>query len=204
VETKRTALILFPQQPAMSLFRWVFTGGVILTAALVMFLYLKIRETHAAIGRELALTGSERPREVRHTVVVPVPAAPNRIVLAAVEYARSMSPEVIAVHVNTEQHDIAGMHAAWKKFVDDVPLIILESPHRSVLRPLLRFIDEMADLRTDDKLTVVLPELVPDQRWQGLLHNRISTLLKEELLYRPGVIVTSVRYHMRSTPTGTA
>ena len=169
-----------------------------------MFLYLKIREAHAAIGRELALTGTERPRAVRNTVIVPVPASPNRIVLAAVEYARSMSPEVIAVHVNTEQHDGAGMRVAWKRFVDDVPLIILESPHHSVLRPLLRFIDEMAALRTDGKLTVVLPELVPDQRWQRLLHNRISSLLKEELLYRPGVIVTSVRYHMKSPPPGKA
>lgn len=175
-------------------------GATILAMLLSLFLLRTIRKHRTAVRCELSVANLEPPRPVRHTVILPVPALPNRAVLATVGYAKSMSKDIIAVHVNIEGRDPAEIQSAWRKFVDDVPLIVLESPHRSVLRPLLRFIDEMAALREEDKLTVVMSELVPDRWWHKLLHNQMGFLLKEELLCRPGIVVTSVRYHMKSAP----
>ncbi|HEX9760203.1 MAG TPA: hypothetical protein VGA40_04760, partial [Candidatus Acidoferrales bacterium] len=81
--------------------------------------------------------------------------------------------------------------------VDDVPLVVLSSPYRSVVQPLLRFIDEVEDLRNDDKLTVLMPEFVPARWWHNLLHNQTSLALKGALLFRPGIIVTSVPHHLK-------
>ncbi len=99
--------------------------------------------------------------------------------------------------VNTEGRDATDIQAGWKKHVDDVPLIVLESPYRSVLQPLLRFIDEMEDLRQDDKVTVLLPEFVPARWWHNLLHNQTTLMLKGALLFRKGIVVTSVPHHLR-------
>jgi hypothetical protein len=118
-------------------------------------------------------------------------------VLGALEYAKSLSKDVIAVHVRTGGQSREELLASWKKFAGDVPLIVLDSPHRSVLRPLLRFIDEIRDLRSDKSLTVVLPWVVPTRRWHKLLHNRISSMLKDELQVRAGIVVTAVAHHLR-------
>lgn len=172
----------------------------ILAVLLFVLLFRKNREDRSAVTRGLSLSDSERPRAARNTVIMPVPATPDRVVLAAVEYAKSISKDVIAVHVNTEGRDRSEILARWKKFVDDVPLIVFNSPHRSVLRPLLRFIDEIAALRSEDKLTVVVPELVPKRWWHKPLHNHISSILKEALLLRPGIVVTSVPYQLKGRP----
>ena len=157
----------------------------------------KIRQGSALAQAELLPSPPERLRTFRNTVILPVPAKPNRAVLGAVEYAQSISADVIAVHVLTGGQKREELQSSWKKFVDGVPLIVLDSPHRSVLRPLLQFIDEIRDLRNDQTVTVVLTKVVPASWWQKLLHNQITSLLKDELDSRPGVVVTSVRHYLR-------
>ena len=160
-------------------------------------LFRKTRRHYFEVTSELSLSGFERPRVARHTVIIPVPSTPNRVVLTAVEYANSISRDVIAVNVNTDGKDHKEITHQWKRFVEDVPLVILDSPYRTVVRPLLQFIDEVEDLREDDKVTVLLPEFVPDQWWHNLLHNQTSLMLKGALLFRPGIVVASVPHHLR-------
>lgn len=164
---------------------------------IVMFVFWKTRRHYHEATKQLSLADFERPRVARHTVVIPVPSTPNRVVLTAVEYAHSISRDVIAVNVNTDGKDHKEIQHQWKRFVDDVPLVILDSPYRTVVRPLLQFIDEVEDLREDDKVTVLLPEFVPDQWWHNLLHNQTSLMLKGALLFRPGIVVASVPHHLR-------
>ena len=170
---------------------------VMIAIPALVFVFRKIRQHYFELTRELSISDFDRPRVARHTVIVPVPSAPNRVVLAAVEYGKSVSNDVIAVHVSTNGAERAEILARWKRFVDDVPLIVLDSPYRSVLRPMLRFIDEIEALRPEDELTVVLPEFVPDRWWHNLLHNQTSLLLKGALLFRPNLAVTSIPYHLR-------
>lgn len=176
-----------------------FTHGawvVILAIPVFVLVFRAIRRHYFELTTELSLSAYEKPQTTRHTVIIPVPAAPNRVVLTAVEYAKSVSRDVIAVHVSTNGDRREDLVARWKKFVDDVPLLVFDSPYRSVVRPLLRFIDEIEALRRDDKITVLLPEFVPGRWWHGLLHNHTSLLFKGALLFRPGIVVTSVPYHL--------
>jgi len=176
-----------------------FTHGawiVLLAIPGFVWFFLKIRRHYFQVSTELSLASYDRMRELRHTVVVPV-AGVNRASLGAVEYARSISRDVIAVHVNTDGENPEKLVKQWEHWVEDVPLVVLSSPYRSILRPLLRFIDEVENFRDDDVVTVLLPEFVPARWWQRLLHNQNGLLLRGYLALRPKVVVTSVRRHLR-------
>jgi len=75
--------------------------------------------------------------------------------------------------------------------------VVLDSPYRAVVGPLMRYIEEVDALDPDDLLTIVLPEMVPDHWWDNALHNQTALRLKAALLFRPNTVVTSVPYHMR-------
>lgn len=171
---------------------------VVVAVPVIMLLFWKTRRHYFEMQTELTLSDFEKPRVARHTVIVPVPPNLNRVVLTAIEYAKSISKDVIAVTVDTGEFKRDTILTNWKKFVEDVPLIVLDSPYRSVARPLLRFIDEIEDLRDNDKVTIVLPEFVPARWWHNLLHNQTTLVLKGALLFRPGIVVTSVPHHLGS------
>jgi amino acid transporter len=139
----------------------------------------------------------EMPRPPEHLVVIPV-AGINQVTLRTVAYARSITPEVVAVHVAGDEDaaDIAALERQWQQWVPDVPLVIIESPYRSLVRPLLAYIDTLHRQQAARVLTVVLPELVPTHWWEHLLHNQTALRLKGALLGRPGIVVTSVPYHL--------
>jgi amino acid transporter len=155
-----------------------------------------VRRHYYTVGRALSLADYEKPKDLRHTAVVPV-AATNKMVLGAIEYARSISRDVIAVTVNVSGEDRDKLQEAWQAWAPDVPLVVLSSPYRSILRPLLRFIDEVETWRDDDVVTIVIPEFVTSSWWHQLLHNQTSLFMKAALLFKPRIIVTSVPHHMR-------
>ena len=88
------------------------------------------------------------------------------------------------------------MKADWNAHVPDIPLVIMESPYRSLVGPLLRYLDAVQKERGDDVVTIVIPELVSRRLWHHLLHNQAGPLLKLALLNRRDVIVTNVRYFL--------
>jgi amino acid transporter len=170
---------------------------VVVAMPAVMYLFWITRRHYFLATKQLSLSGAERARVTRHTVIVPVAPTPNRVVLTAVEYALSISKDVVPVTVNTDARKHEDILLGWKRVFPDVPLVVLDSPFRSVVQPLLRFIDEIEDLREDDKVTVLLPEYVPARWWHNLLHNQTTLLLKGSLLFRPRIVVTSVPTHLR-------
>ena len=147
------------------------------------------------------LRPGETPRPLAHLVVIPV-ARINQVTLRTVAYARSITPDVVAVHVagDEEAGEVAALEREWQQWVPDVPLVIIQSPYRSLTRPLLAYIDALHRQQAERVLTVVLPELVPTHWWEHLLHNQTALRLKGALLGRPGIVVTSVPYHLGRAP----
>ena len=78
----------------------------------------------------------------------------------------------------------------------NVPLVVLDSPYRSLVRPLLNYIEEVDSRWDNDMVTVILPEFVPARWWHNLLHNQTSLLIKGALLFRKNKVVTSVPYQL--------
>jgi len=132
----------------------------------------------------------------KHKVLVPISGI-HRGVIYAFEYAKSIAPgHVTAVDVDLNEETTRKLREKWATWGNGIELVVLQSPYRSLTRPLLRYIERVA--RQDENLmvTVLLPEFVPAQWWHQLLHNQSSLLLKGALLFRKGVIVTSVPYHL--------
>jgi len=132
-----------------------------------------------------------------NTVIVPVSGI-HRGVMRALQYAKSIAPNsVTAVYVDFDEEATTKLKEVWNRLNIDIPLVILPSPYRELTRPLLRYIHKVERARDDDIVTIVVPEFVPKKWWQHLLHNQSSLLLKGALLFREGVIVTNVPYHLR-------
>ena len=88
------------------------------------------------------------------------------------------------------------LRAEWPDVVGDVPLVIIESPYRFLMQPLLAYVDALLEMDPNETLLVVLPEFVPKHWWEHLLHNQTALRLKAALLYRPGVVVASFPYQL--------
>ena len=102
-----------------------------------------------------------------------------------------------AVYVDFDDEATAKLKERWDKLDLGVKLVVLPSPYRELTRPLLRYINKVDRQCDDDVLTIVLPEFVPRKWWQHLLHNQSSLLLKGALLFKEGIIVTNVPYHLK-------
>lgn len=137
----------------------------------------------------------------RHKVVVAV-SGMHRGTLAALKFARTMSADVTAVMVDVDPKETALVQERWKVWGHDVPLVVLDSPYRSTVEPLLAYLDKV-DQRDPERgaAVVVLPEFVPARWWQHLLHNQTGVLLKTILHYRRGRtkksrVIIDVPYHL--------
>lgn len=174
---------------------------VVFILPVLISLYLGIHRHYERASREL---DPETPLEtslIKHSVVVPV-AALNRVALQTLAYAKSISPNVTAVHVAETDEEVEEFRARWQKaeakYGDLGNLVVLVSPYRSIVGPILSFIDAVDRREPDDTITVVLPEFVAKHWWEIPLHNQTALRLKGALLFRKGTVVVSVPYHLRT------
>jgi amino acid transporter len=169
---------------------------VILIPALVA-LFRAIHGHFERVERQLADVEIRPIGDCRHnTVIIPV----TRIhpgLFAGLEYARCLSDDVHAVYVEIDPAQTETLRNDWSKLGTDVRLEIVPSPYRSWVGVMLRYINAVDERRGDDIVTVILPEFVPSSWWQELLHNQAIFRLKAALLYRPGIVVTSIPYVLR-------
>jgi amino acid transporter len=176
-----------------------FTHGACIAIVVIIILIMMFRAIHKHYTRaatELAARTPLDPSEISHTVIVPI-AGVNRVARQTLAYARSISDNVTAVHITDDEDEIEEMRKQWNELGTDIPLVIIESPYRALVGPLLAYIDEVDKQRPDDTITVVLPEYLARHWWEHLLHNQTALRIKAALLFRPGTVVTSVPYHLQ-------
>jgi len=166
-----------------------FLAGAWITILLIPCLvaaFLWIRAHYRQVAEQLSMAGFELPpTPTPHPrAVVPISGV-HRGMVDAVDYARSISKDVIAVYVELEPGAGERIRERWQRWWPDVPLVVLPSPYRSIVGPLLGFLDRTDEEHDDGQLaTVVLPEFVPARWWHGLFHNQTAWLIKAALLYR--------------------
>lgn len=170
---------------------------VVLLIPLLVAMFRAVHRHYGEVAKQLTMEGLERLRPIRHEVIVPISGI-HRGVIRALEYAKSIAPgHVTAVYVDLDEEATKSLREKWKRFSSDIELVVLASPYRALTRPLLRYIDRMERDHKDDLVTIVLPEFVPAKWWQHLLHNQSSLTLKAALLFKEGIIVTNVPYHLK-------
>ena len=177
-----------------------FTHGawmVVVLIPCVVLLLVAIRRHYAEVARQLSIEGLEAqsPPPPLHLVLVLVGDV-HRGVLPAVEYARSLSSSARGVYVELDHEASRRLEDRWAKLAGGIPLVVLRSPYRSVVRAIVEYVDRLKEQVPNLLITIVLPEFVPARWWQYLLHNQTALLIKGALLLRRGVIVTDVPYHL--------
>ncbi len=176
----------------------------ILLIPLIVVSFLQIYTHYQRVGKELSLKGlppSLKPIETTR-VVIPISGI-HRGMVDAVNFARSISKNVTAVYIELEPGAGEKARDEWEAWWPDVPFVVVPSPFRSIVEPLLQFLDETDIEHNDGQLAaVVLPEFIPGKWWQTLLHNQTAFLIKTALLYRRRAlgrerIVIDVPFHLR-------
>jgi amino acid transporter len=174
---------------------WIIVVIVPVLVTMCRTVHRHYREVGAYVATETPMT----PADVHPVCVVPV-AGLNSVALQSLALARGISATVIAVHVSDNPQEIADLRARWAAWGNRVPLEIIDSPYRSLVRPLLSYIGAIQRQRRDDTVVVVLPELVATRWWHQFLHNQSALRLKAALLFRPGIVTVNVPYHLRPAP----
>jgi len=176
-----------------------FTHGawmVIFLIPLLIGMFKKIQWHYKMADWQLSLTMYDRPKNPPPNIVVMPVGSVNRAVVIALDYARQRAHEIRAVHVDVDPEETAKIKADWEKWGTGIPLVILPSPYRSFLQPLLDYIEKVREENPGAWVTVVLGEVVPARWWENLLHNQRALLIKAALLFKFRVIVTDVPYHL--------
>ena len=185
-----------------------FTSGAwisVLVIPLIVFGFHRVHRHYEQVKKELSLHGlppSLRPVEPAR-VVIPISGV-HRGIVNAVTFAQSISSNVTAVYVELEPGAGEKVTQQWQEWWPDLPLVIVPSPFRSLIRPLLDYLERTDAEHNDGQLAVVvLPEFVTSHWWESILHNQTAILLKAALLYgrrRAGGerLVVDVPYHLRT------
>ena len=126
-------------------------------------------------------------------VIIPVPTL-SRAVLRSVQFGRSLSDDVTAVHITIDAEAAEALREDWEHMLPDVPLVIIETPYRSLVLPFLHYLDVMAPTPPNTITIVVLPEYVPRHWWDRLLHNQKAHRIREALVGRYNTVVAEVPY----------
>jgi amino acid transporter len=160
-------------------------------------LFFRMTRTHYdGVAAQLSIRGWKSPGPRRNTVLVPIGGI-YRSVVEALEYARTLSRDVRALYVNIDQATTGQVQKEWETWGQGLPLVILESPYRSLMEPLLEYVGRVSSEHPNDYVTIVLPEFVPAKWWHHLFHNQRALLIKGALLFKPNTVVTSVPFHLR-------
>ena len=153
------------------------------------------RRHYDHVANDLTLRGWTPEPAGRHVAIVPIGGI-QRAVVKALRYGRMMATDVRAVYVEVDPKATAALRSQWGEWGQGVELVVLDSPYRSLLEPLLDYVEALQRDDPNGYVTVILPEFVPRRLWQHLLHNQHALLIKGALLFKPNVVVTSVPFHL--------
>ena len=168
---------------------------IILLIPVHVWFFRASRKHYTEVGRQLSIKGWTPSGLQQNVVLVPISGV-QRAVVQATDYARTLSEDVRAVYVSLDPATTEAVKREWDIWQRGVQLVVLESPYRSLMEPLLEYIDVIQQEAPDSYVTVVLPEFVPARWWQHTFHNQSALLIKAALLFKERTVVTSVPFHL--------
>jgi hypothetical protein len=170
---------------------------VVLLIPGLVAIFFAVHRHYRSLAESLSLH-RDRPRMLlkRHRVILPISGV-HEGTLIALHYARLLSDDVTAVYVCTDSASVESVQKKWEIWGEGVRLVILDSPYRLLLEPLLDYINEITRKRQPNEVvTIVVPQFVPRIWWHNLLHVQTATWLRFALLFRSGVVITDVPYQV--------
>jgi amino acid transporter len=176
---------------------------VVVAIPLVVALFAAIHQHYQYVAQRLSIEdlaprsyiSIPKPAVITHPAVVVVGQL-NRGTVEALDYARTIADEIVAVHVDIGSTNREKLQEKWQNLQSDIPLEIIDSPYRSVIDPIVDFVTQFKELHPDVFTTVIIPVFVPRNWWDSVLHNQTTLFLKNALRAKKNRIVTTVRYYL--------
>jgi amino acid transporter len=170
---------------------------VIILIPIVVGCFLKIHKHYIDIAKKLRVEDDhifEHPDHIK--VLVPV-ATFTRVVVNTIEYATSISDDVTAIHIILDEEKSEKLRSRWHKYYPDISLIMVPSPYRSFMSPLLNYLDGIEkSIKPHELITILIPEFITHKWWQYFLHNQTGLVLKSVLFFNKSFVIASVPYHL--------
>jgi len=180
---------------------WIILILIPLLIAMMWAISRHYRSVETALDVDTAHGLAPLPVVKAPRVLVPVSRV-DQAAISALAYARSISPDVTALHVADGREAVETMQRRWEEWGVDIKLVIVESPYRALMAPLLAYLDASEQMDPSRPTTVVLSEFVPRHIWEYALHNQTALRLKLRLFFRPNTVVVDVPYHLSDTRNG--
>jgi len=172
---------------------------IIIVIPVLVTTFRLMHRHYTEVAAELSLAGNDVPPELHHTVLILVGDL-HRGVVRALQYAKTLAAPSVAirgVYVELDPDRTYRLEEKWGQAGLGIPLVVLNSPYRSLLRPLLHYIDEIQARGQNEVVTIVLPEFLPRRWWQHILHDQTALLVKAALLFRRNTVVADVPYLLK-------
>jgi len=173
---------------------------IAILAMVLLFLLMKsIRRHYDAVASELDVQDADRPLLPARNHAIVLVSRLHMPTMRALAYARGTRPSTIeALTVGIDADDTKRLQDEWLRHDVGVPLVVVDSPYREMVRPVVDYIRRIQRESARDVITVFIPEYVVGHWWEQLLHNQSALRLKARLLFEPGVMVTSVPWQLHS------
>ncbi|HSQ40623.1 MAG TPA: permease, partial [Anaerolineales bacterium] len=171
---------------------------VLIVTPLLMVFFKLIKRHYREIAKRLSLDHYAPPARhvTRHRVIMPVSGV-HQGTLEGLRYARLLSHDITVVHVSIDPDETEKLQKKWNTWGDGVRLLILDSPYRLFVEPLLQYIDEiLAQRQSNEVITIVVPQFVAGSPIESALHMNTADMLRKELLNTPGIVITDVPYQV--------
>lgn len=168
---------------------------VLIVMPLLVWMFSVIHRHYRDLANRLSLSNFGEPLRVgRHRVILTVSGV-HRGSLAALHYAQALSSDVTAVHVSIDPDDTEKLRQRWERWGNGVRLVVLESPYRLLIEPLLEYIEELSDVRQPgEMITIVVPQFVTKGWFTNILHTQTAWWLRLALLFKKDIVITDVPY----------
>lgn len=178
-----------------------FTQGawvVVLLIPVLIVIFFRIHHYYRDLASHLSLADFGAPTRVKRNRVLLLVSGVHRGVLHSLRYAASLSDDITAVYVATDPAEAENFKRRWDQWGNGVRLVVIDSPYRQLIEPLIGYIVKMAaDRQPQEMLTIVVPHFVPTHWWQNFLHMNTAMILRTALLRQKNIVVMEIPYHIR-------
>jgi hypothetical protein len=169
---------------------------IIILVPIMVTIFFSIHHHYKRLAKRLSLEEFRSSNIKRHRVIVLI-AGVHRGSLAALAYARTLSQDVTSLHVSTDPIESKKVKEKWEYYGEGTRLVVLDSPYRLLLEPVMEYIEKMLSIRQPDEIvTVVVPQFVPAHWWENFLHNQTALMLRFGFLFKPGLVIIEVPYQV--------
>lgn len=170
---------------------------VLILIPVLVSMFYAIHRHYLQLADDLSLSDYEpSPRLRWQHVILPISGV-HKGILKALRYAQSLTKDITAVYIAIDEAQTRSIQQRWEKYTDDTPLVVIDSPYRELMHPLLAYIESRAaTYQPDEIITVVVPEFVPSRWWHNFLHMQNATWLRWALRHKTGVVVIDVPYQV--------